>query len=331
MVFLEDHCSRNDDDKKQGHDQHWQTNAQTFSRTASVVVWSLWKLHRVVSSRLLCMVCLRPAQKTLRWFCLHGKLGSAIPTTWTWDMLTATLCGAKPKPRAEKLLMHCHNAFAMLCCAVLCYAKRQTPNTEFMTRSLTEEATLRLIAGLRRLVEVLCTLHGSINMTISQSLTLQTGQHLRHLQHVLDLPAVELQRCEASHVGLTHGMSERGGLLCPYGISSTHSTATSAVVLVEECVPDSAARFSVQLRVLQTDVNTTLKRRIKCLDTVRGQEHDAFVVLEHTEEDGDQLVSLELVEVALLQEDVCFVDEENCVPSGAHFEETWRRRMLATP
>lgn len=46
-----------------------------------------------------------------------------------------------------------------------------------------------------------------------------------------------------------------------------------------------------------------------CHEPVGGEKHDTLIVLEHAEEDRDQLVALELVQAALLEKYICFVQQ----------------------
>ena len=78
-------------------------------------------------------------------------------------------------------------------------------------------------------------------------------------------------------------------------------------MLLEEVVPYLATTLGVKLLVFEGNVDATLERRIECLDSVCRQEHDAFVVFEHTEEDRDELVALQLVETAFFKEYIGFV------------------------
>ena len=67
-------------------------------------------------------------------------------------------------------------------------------------------------------------------------------------------------------------------------------------------------------------MNPRLERSVEGLYTVRREEQDALGVLQNAEEDRDQFVSLELMQRALLKEDVRLVQEQDCVPLCAHFQ-----------
>lgn len=60
-------------------------------------------------------------------------------------------------------------------------------------------------------------------------------------------------------------------------------------------------------------------------DTVGSEKQDAFVVFQRAQEDRDELVSLEVVGGALLEEDVALVEQENGVPLRDHLEDVLQR------
>ena len=68
-----------------------------------------------------------------------------------------------------------------------------------------------------------------------------------------------------------------------------------------------------QLLVVHGDVDTRLKGRVDVCSAVGGEEEDAGVVLQDAEEDGDELVALEVVCGAGFEEDVRFVEEEDLI------------------
>ena len=82
-----------------------------------------------------------------------------------------------------------------------------------------------------------------------------------------------------------------------------------------------ASRRRAELFILHADMDTGLKGGVDVVDAVGGEEEDAFVVFEDTEEDGDEFVAFEVVGGALFEEDVGFVEEEDGVPFGGHFED----------
>jgi hypothetical protein len=57
------------------------------------------------------------------------------------------------------------------------------------------------------------------------------------------------------------------------------------------------------------------ERFVKRLDTVRREEEDALEVLEQAEEDADQGVAVYVVDGALFEENIRFVEEEECTPA----------------
>lgn len=61
-------------------------------------------------------------------------------------------------------------------------------------------------------------------------------------------------------------------------------------------------------------MNARFEGLIKGGDTVGSEEEDAGVVFQDAQEDGDHGVAVEIMQGALLQEDVCFVNEEDGTP-----------------
>lgn len=56
------------------------------------------------------------------------------------------------------------------------------------------------------------------------------------------------------------------------------------------------------------------------LDAISGQEHDALVELQDSQEDRNKLVSLQLVQAAFFEEHIRLVQQQNGVPASAHLE-----------
>ena len=68
-------------------------------------------------------------------------------------------------------------------------------------------------------------------------------------------------------------------------------------------------------------MDARLERLVEGADAVGGQEEDSREVIEGAEEDGDEGVALEGFVVAVLQEDVGFVEQEDGAPGGAVVED----------
>lgn len=147
---------------------------------------------------------------------------------------------------------------------------------------LVEEGALRLLAGLRGLMEMLGDIHHRVHMLHLQPFPPLAGQQLGRLQDVLDLPAVEGELGELHYVLLIHlvwmravvmellgffllffarGCTTLGG---SFGGRDEHLRCTLAggglgdVVLFEEVLPNGLAALDVQLLVLDADVNAGL-------------------------------------------------------------------------
>ena len=91
--------------------------------------------------------------------------------------------------------------------------------------------------------------------------------------------------------------------------------------VLDEVLPDMSARFNAEVRVWQEEVDTRLESVVKAVDAVGGEEEDALVVLEEAEEGRDERVAVDVVQGALLEEDVGFVEEEDGLPDGRDVED----------
>ena len=133
-------------------------------------------------------------------------------------------------------------------------------------------------------------------------------QRLRRAHAVLDLTAVqhrlgqavvvrlgELDRLDA--VELAHALQEQG--------------------------PDGLARLVGELGVAQGDVDAGLEGVVEGLDAVSREEEDALEVLEQAQEDGDEGVAVDVLDGALLKEDVRFVKEEDGAPGEGDLLAFW--------
>ena len=58
-------------------------------------------------------------------------------------------------------------------------------------------------------------------------------------------------------------------------------------------------------------MDTALESLVEHADTVSGEEEDALEIFESAEEDGNEGIAFEMLVVAVLEEDVSFVEEEN--------------------
>ena len=145
-----------------------------------------------------------------------------------------------------------------------------------------------------------------LHVLVAQPLALPTGQQLRRLEHVLNLPPIHLMPRQPIEVFVTEAVLP----LCRS---------------VEEIDPDEAARGFTELAVPHADVDTGLEGGVDVVDAVGGEEEDAFVVFEDAEEDGDEFVALQVVRAALFEEDVGFVEEEDGVPFACHFKDVGKR------
>ena len=85
--------------------------------------------------------------------------------------------------------------------------------------------------------------------------------------------------------------------------------------------PDLHAAGPVERRQAQGDVDAGLEGLVEGADAVGGEEEDPREVVESAEEDGDEGVALQVFVVAVLQEDVGFVEEEDGVPGGGVVED----------
>ena len=129
-------------------------------------------------------------------------------------------------------------------------------------------------------------------------------QHLGGFEHVLDLPAVEIDLGEGVELG-----------------------GAQAAGLADEGVPDVAAAGGRQGGVLHADVDAGVEGVVDVADAVGGEEEDALVVLEDAQEDGDHLVALEVGGGAGLEEDVGLVEQQHGVPLGHHLEDRVQRLL----
>ena len=117
------------------------------------------------------------------------------------------------------------------------------------------QATLRALARLVLVMQVLRDIESGQNVLVAQLLLLPASQQTRDLEDVLDLATVHVHACELVQLHLRDRVILRGR--------------------VQEIVPDSLARVDRQLLVVERDVDARLERGIERLNTVGGQEHCA--------------------------------------------------------
>ena len=136
-------------------------------------------------------------------------------------------------------------------------------------------------------------------MTHAQLHALVHGQRLSRAHAVLDLAPVQAMLAQAIEVVLPeHGRLDPVQLLD----------------LLEEHLPDGAARFEGEFGVAQGDVDAGLEGVVEGLDPVGGEEEDALEVFEEPQEDGDERVAVDVLHRALFEEHVGFVEEEDGTP-----------------
>lgn len=177
---------------------------------------------------------------------------------------------------------------------------------------------------------MLRNIQNSHDMRMLQTLALMTSQQLSSLEHVLDLAAVHVHERElldlmvldrvrlrrlVSLAGLVRGRFDvgRAGLCTTFdgrrGVPewALASRGLSRVVLSEEVLPDRGSALYGELGVVEADVDSGLEGWVEGLHSVRGEEHDALVVLDKAQEDADEFVALDFVEGTFLEEDIGFV------------------------
>lgn len=78
--------------------------------------------------------------------------------------------------------------------------------------------------------------------------------------------------------------------------------------------------LGAQLAVAQRDVDTRLECIVESFDAVRCEEENALEILQQAQEDGDEGIAVDVLDGALLEEDVSFVEKENCAPGMSYVE-----------
>ena len=142
----------------------------------------------------------------------------------------------------------------------------------------------------------------TLHMLVGQVLVLLTGEELRSLEHILNLTAIHVIVRQLIQVFVTETV-----LLAIEGRT-------------EKIDPNMSARGCAEFVILHADVDARLESRIDVVDSVGGEEENAFVVFQYAKEDGNEFVSLQIMRAALLKEDVGFVEEEDGVPFAGHLK-----------
>lgn len=137
---------------------------------------------------------------------------------------------------------------------------------------------------------------------IHPTASLTARQHLRRLDHVFDL------------------MSIQRSLRRPIQLTALHNA-----VCAQEGAADGFARVCGKARVVQRNVDPRVERIVDLLHPVGREEHDAFVVLQHTQEDRQRLVPFQGFGAPCFQEDVALVDQPNSTPLLHHVQHSFRR------
>lgn len=140
------------------------------------------------------------------------------------------------------------------------------------------------------------------HMRIPQPFPLLTSKQLRSLEHILNLPPIHLMPRQLPHLIIRKPMLP---------LPTQH----------QKVIPHMPSRTRTELIILHADMDTRLESGIDIVHAVGGEEENAFIIFKDTEEDGDEFIAFEVVRGALFEEDVGFVEEEDGVPFGGHFED----------
>ena len=198
--------------------------------------------------------------------------------------------------------------------------------------SLCEEARLRPLGFLGCVMEVLRHVHHSLYVIVAQPFAALAPQQLCSLQDVLDLASVHIEARQSVNILRLHSMRQSalavelqrrlvdlrcrssggaavrlGGGGESLGGTAISGCGLSFVVLPEKVVPYFLPALGIQLGVVEADVDAALECGVERLHSVRGQEHDAFVVFEHAQKDRDEFVALQLMEATLFEEYIGFI------------------------
>ena len=127
----------------------------------------------------------------------------------------------------------------------------QTHNPQDTTRPtcllLIEYRAPCLVRLLRLLMQMLRHIQNRLDVVVIELLLALACQQLRRLEHVLDLPAVDLHSGELAQV-----------LLCDLVLDLARGRLQFRVfVEAQEVLPDGLAAFSVEIGVVERDVDAT--------------------------------------------------------------------------
>ena len=145
---------------------------------------------------------------------------------------------------------------------------------------------------------------------------------LRHVQHPLDMAHAQLhalidrQRLRRADTILDLApIQHRLGEAIVVRLCELNSLdAVELTDALEEHDPDGLAGLVGEFGVAQGDVDAGLEGVVEGLDAVGGEEEDALEVFEQAQEDGDEGIAVDVLDGALFEEDVCFVEEEDGAP-----------------
>ena len=166
-----------------------------------------------------------------------------------------------------------------------------------------------------------------LHMLEPQPNPLLTRKQLRRLEHILNLPPIHAKLRQLIQIPLRHLML----LPKPTNLLPRIRRRDDVIMLlgagVDEILPHVPPAGRGERLVAHGDVDARLEGRVDVVDAVRGQEKDALVVLEDAQEDGHELVALEVVRAALLEEDVGLVEQQDGVPFRAHLQHVGQVRL----
>lgn len=137
------------------------------------------------------------------------------------------------------------------------------------------------------------------------------GQRQRRLHGIANLSAVPLERAN-----LLAGPDELAGRN-----GDADLAAGIAVQAVKVVSPDALALLVAKVLVVQRNVDAAEEGGVKGADAVGGEEENAAVVLQGTEEDGDEAIAGNVLCAAALEIDVGLVEQDEGAVALAQLEE----------
>jgi len=120
---------------------------------------------------------------------------------------------------------------------------------------------------------------------------------------VLHLPPIDISLCEFHKLFLRDAVVR----------------ADFDASFLQEGCPDLSASRNGERTEVEGDVNTREECLIECFDAISGHEQDSRVVFEVTQETSYHRISLQVMQASLLQENICFINEHNGLPSSSEF------------